>query len=375
MVSEPDTLKAKLLLALRPWGRPTLLGLGFFFLFYLTFAAASLFDAMREERDQDIGRTLFVYAIGFGQWIVLFPLIFRYSRQNWFMDASILSKCMQSAFLLLVSLVILMAYLVVIAAPLYQQPPSVFLGDVRLVQWVWDLVLFYGVILIGYLSGVSARNRTAEIAASELARQLAQQKADLSSREAEYLRGRLGSHFVMNALSNLVGLMRLGHVRRAEEATILLSDILRSMTGGSVGDECISIADEIEDAQKYLAFQQIRFPDLKADYEVAAEAQKLEVPRQLLQPLLENVFKHGSRSGVANLCIAVETDERNLYLSVRNECESDAADTTSDGEGFQLTRLRLNMTYGPDAMVNRKVSDGWYIVAMTIPLRNREQHP
>lgn len=358
--------------ALKPYAFVAVASLAFFLLLFGTFAAASMIDAMRAEREFSVGRTLFVYGVGFGHWLLLFPPIYHYASLDRFIDASVISKIIQALLLMLAALALLFLYLTFVAAPLYEQPIGGFLAEVSLVQWLWDLVLYVIVLLIGYLSGVSARNREAKIATAEMAQKLAQQKADVSAREAEYLRGRLGSHFVMNALSNLVGLMRLGHVREAEEATILLSDILRSMMSASGVDECISVEAEFEDAKKYLAFQQIRFPDLMTRYRIDDSARDACVPRQILQPLLENVFKHGPRSGGVTIEVEATIKTGCLCLCVRNNCGGRSADTTSEGEGMQLTRRRLAMACGPDSGVARMIDNDWYVVTLKVPLNLAE---
>lgn len=357
------------------WVRLIGLGIAFWFALFFTFAMASMLDRYNSGREFDHWEVLKLYAIGFGHWIALTPPIYYWSGLPRFVDASLVGKLVQSGAMLVASLAALMLYLLFVASPIYGEPFSSFLEDVRYEQWLWDLVLYVIVVLAGFQGAVSRRNREARIKAAELGQQLAEQQADLSAREAEYLRGRLGSHFVMNALSNLVGLMRLGQVRRAEEATILLSDILRNMTGSRAAEECIPIEEELEDAKKYLAFQQIRFPDLTTEFELSAEAKGACVPRQLLQPVLENVFKHGPRSGAVAIMVRAEVVGAQLYLTVSNNLDSESVDTVTDGEGMQLTKLRLDMAFGEGCSVVRRFRNGWYEAALSLPFKSAEVTP
>ena len=349
------------------WVRLAFYGVLFWLGLFVTFAVAAILDQYRSGREADILRVLVTYGVSFGHWLFITPPLLHFSSSARFLDATIISKAWQSLALLVVSMLVVLLYLFLVATPVFGQSFSQMMDSIRFVQWIWDFVLYGVVVLVGYQLAVSRRNREVRIKAAELGQRLAEQQADLSAREAEYLRGRLGSHFVMNALSNLVGLMRLGYVRRAEEATILLSEILRSMTGASGTEECIPLSDEVEDARKYLSFQQIRFPELKASFDVAGDVAGFCVPRQILQPLLENVFKHGPRGGSIEVSVKAEMVGACLDLMVENNLADETADTVSEGEGMQLTKMRLQMAHGEAASLARAASGRKYRVTVRIP--------
>lgn len=361
---------ADLLKSLRDnyWVRLTFYGMAFWFALFVTFAVAAILDQYRSDRDVDVLRVLATYAVSFGHWLILTPPLLHYSSSTRFVDASIASKAWQSLILLALSMLVVLVYLYLVATPMFGQTFDAMMDSILFVQWLWDFVLYAVVVLAGYQVAVSRRNREVRIRAAELGQRLAEQQADLSAREAEYLRGRLGSHFVMNALSNLVGLMRLGHVRRAEEATILLSEILRSMTGASGTEECIPLSEEIEDARKYLSFQQIRFPELMASFGVSGDVSEVLVPRQILQPVLENIFKHGPRGGAIDVKVRAWEEDSHLHLRVENNLADGTADTVSEGEGIQLTKLRLQMAYSEAAELVREIKAGKYQVTIGVPL-------
>lgn len=353
------------------WVRLLAFGFAFWLALFGTFATAAILDRYNTGGEFDVWRVLYGWGIAFSHWIFLTPPIHYWTTTDRFVDAPALGKVWQIFVLLVACAFAVLLYMYLVAAPAFGQPFIPFLKSFQLVQWIWDVVLFVIVVLFGYQSVVQKRSREARFKAAELGQQLAEQQRDLSAREAEYLRGRLGSHFVMNALSNLVGLMRLGQVRRAEEATILLSDILRSMTGASGADECIPLEDEIEDAKKYLAFQQIRFPEMTAEYAVDETAAKHVVPRQILQPLLENIFKHGPHGAVQIRVAAAEKDGQ-VILTVANNTAEQSPDTKKNGEGMLLTQLRLDMAFGNAASVYRKAQDGIYHVELSFPVEEGE---
>lgn len=351
---------------------PLIRGTLLFWLALVTiYVTAAIVDASRSGRDYSELAILKDFTAGLGQWLVLSPLVFRFFASPRFLNAGFVKRTWMLALVFIATFTVIFLYIGLFASLVWGGTLFSAALEGSLVNWIGDVFLFVIISLAGYLVGTQRRARAADRTAIQLERQLAEQKADLNAREAEFLRGRLGSHFVMNALSNLVGLMRLGRVEQAEEATILLSDILRSMTGGANGsradDECITLEQSINDAKKYLAFQQIRYPDLRAEYEIAEGAANKSLPRQLLQPLLENVFKHGPNAQSAVIQVKASLVAGKLKVSVRNNCENQAPDTTNEGEGLKLTKLRLENVFGTNFSVNRTHVGGWYEVILTLP--------
>lgn len=340
------------------------------------YVSAAIVDASRSGREYSELEILKDFTAGLGQWLVLLPLLFKFFSSATFLDAGFGKRSWMLAAVFIGSFAGIILYIGLFASWVWGNEAFSILTEGSLVNWIGDVFLFVIISLAGYLVGTQRRARAADRTAIQLERQLAEQKADLNAREAEFLRGRLGSHFVMNALSNLVGLMRLDRVGQAEEATILLSDILRNMTGGGSGssadDECITLAQSIEDAKKYLAFQQIRYPDLQAEYAIAPDAADKSLPRQLLQPLLENVFKHGPNAQSAVIQVSASVAKGMVRVSVRNNCENEIANTSSEGEGLKLTKLRLENVFGDDFSVNRCHSGEWYEVVVSLPAVTKE---
>ena len=72
-----------------------------------------------------------------------------------------------------------------------------------------------------------------------------------------------------------------------------LSDLLRTAVDGT-GAKTAPLATEVALVTRYVDLQQLRFGDrLDVRYQVAPETESCEVPALLLQPLVENAFRHG----------------------------------------------------------------------------------
>jgi two-component system sensor histidine kinase AlgZ len=56
----------------------------------------------------------------------------------------------------------------------------------------------------------------------------------------------------------------------------------------------VSLAEEVELAQRYLAIEQVRFGDrLQVDWDIDPRVGSARVPPLVLQPLVENAVRHG----------------------------------------------------------------------------------
>ena len=114
--------------------------------------------------------------------------------------------------------------------------------------------------------------------------------ADASARLAE-LQSRIRPHFLFNALNTAVALVQIDP-ERAESVLEDLSQLFR-VALAEVGAS-VTLAEEIDLAQRYLAIEQVRFGDrLAVSWEVDAAASSARVPPLVLQPLVENAVRHG----------------------------------------------------------------------------------
>ena len=72
-----------------------------------------------------------------------------------------------------------------------------------------------------------------------------------------------------------------------------LSDLLR-LTFDRSGAARVSLQEELEFLQKYLEIEQTRFQDrLTVKFDIDPDTLDADVPRLILQPLVENAIKHG----------------------------------------------------------------------------------
>ena len=188
------------------------------------------------------------------------------------------------------------------------------------------------------------RFRENEQVASKLETQLA--NARLSA-----LRMQLNPHFLFNTMNGISSLMRID-VEAADRMLEQLSFLMR-ITIERGDAQLIPLRDEMEFIETYLAMQDLRYSGrVKQSVHVAPGLHEALVPTMLLQPVVENAFKHGLSKVVADgkLSINIERDADRMQIKVRNNGSSlkpkpDRA-LNRQGVGLINVQSRLNLHYG-----------------------------
>jgi two-component sensor histidine kinase len=191
-------------------------------------------------------------------------------------------------------------------------------------------------------------------------------EARLKTLEAE-----LHPHFLFNTLHAISTLVHRDP-EAADRTISRLSDLLR-ITFDRSGEPRISLKDEIEFLQKYLEIEQTRFQDrLTVRVEIDPEALDGEVPRLILQPLVENAIKHGigHRSEGGFVQITAGREEDRLWMQVRDNgggLHGGTLRALNKGVGLSNTRARLECLYGSNHQLVFTDQRGGLSVRVEIP--------
>ncbi len=248
----------------------------------------------------------------------------------------------------------------------YDFPHQEAIDRIDLIGLVWIIFMLLTYVAAGYGYGLIQRNREGKQSEAILTKQLAKLEADLMTEQNKHIRQRLGSHFVLNALSNIIALVRKKDITEAIEALFLLSGILREIAHTD-DDTLCSLQSEIEFLEAYLAFQKIRFPSLEISWTVSDEARATMVPKHILQPLVENAFKHGMQAdGQLMLTVEAYLENGSMNVQVRNSL-SPQKQAVPGGEGQALTALRLEKAYNRPDLFKCSIVDNEYIADLVIP--------
>ena len=164
--------------------------------------------------------------------------------------------------------------------------------------------------------------------------------------ELKSLQARMNPHFLYNSLNAIAGLT-MTDPGKAEEMTLQLSRLFR-YSMGSQHSNTITVREEIDILNTYLAIEKVRFGDrIRFDVTVDDACRMLTIPRFLLQPLVENALKHGLKDTLqqGELSVSITRTDQELMISVADN-GSPFPDSLQLGYGLQSTYDKLNLLYG-----------------------------
>ena len=174
------------------------------------------------------------------------------------------------------------------------------------------------------------------------------QKA-LAESQLGQLRAQLRPHFLFNTLNTISALMQTD-VARADRLIVRLADLLRSNLQLS-DRSLVPLAQELHFLDLYAGVMAERFADrIRLDWQVADEANAALIPALLLQPLLENAFRHGVEtvSGPQSIDIKIARLDDRLDILISNS-GGPFRGGAADGIGLGNCRRRLAAHYGEAA--------------------------
>ena len=179
-------------------------------------------------------------------------------------------------------------------------------------------------------------------------RRLAELQRSLAQAQLLQLKMQLRPHFLFNALNTISSLMQVD-VARADRLLNQLAQLLRANLSADQ-QELTTVSAEIELLRMYSRIMEERFEDrVSVRWEIAPQTQQGLLPAMLLQPLLENAFKHGVENTGSHTDILVSVERLKSDLEVRILNEGAVSPTKGEGMGLRNIRARLELHYGPAA--------------------------
>jgi two-component system, sensor histidine kinase YesM len=203
------------------------------------------------------------------------------------------------------------------------------------------------------------------------------------------LQAQINPHFLNNALQS-IGTLALQH--DAPRIYSLISSLAKMMRY-SMNTHVIYVpfSKELDHVKSYLDLQKQRFEhQLEVSYQIEDATKAIEMPKMILQPIVENYFKHGFEPslGTGKLLIASEiveeNAERRFHIRVENNGSgmtedrlkevtallSNASDEKYIGLSNVLSRLRLY--YNDSVSLDINLLAQGVQIHLTIPIEKEE---
>lgn len=196
------------------------------------------------------------------------------------------------------------------------------------------------------------------------------QEADLSEATLYALRLQLRPHFLFNALNTVPAVMERDP-RLARRVISRLGDLLRASLRESRVVE-VTLGEELDLVRAYVEIEEARFGNrLTTTMATDPRLQDVLVPSLLLQPLVENAFRHGlGPRGGGHVLVTTAQDAGQLCLRVDDDGVGASAPELREGVGLGNTRRRLHTLFGDAASLGMPQSAlGGFAVEVRLPLR------
>jgi len=231
------------------------------------------------------------------------------------------------------------------------------------------------VAALGLVSGHAAGGLGSALAGAVLAagvwhwlglRAAAAQPVEASARLAE-LQSRIRPHFLFNALNTALALVQVDP-QRAEAVLEDLAQLFRAALAES--GSAVTLDEEIDLAQRYLAIEQLRFGDrLKLVWDLDPAAAGASMPPLVLQPLVENAVRHGIEPARAGGRIVISTRaSRGMAIVLVTNTLPDAPGPGGNGIALANVAERLRLLHDVAATVRCGAEHGLYNARIEVPL-------
>ncbi|MEP6474911.1 MAG: histidine kinase [Gemmatimonadota bacterium] len=305
-------------------------------------SATSLLFSVPMEKPPSIGLTFGFQLASWAPWALITPFVFWLTRR-FPIPQYLALHCAVSAVAALLHLAIVAA----VGSWMFQDASANATWSYIFRMWLGSR-LTISALTYWLITGVALafnyyqRWRGQELRASALEAELA--RAELAS-----LRMQLQPHFLFNALHAINVLIR-EDPSAAGRVVVQLGDLLRASLQGDLDQE-VTLVEERGLIERYLAIESIRFEDrLRLELQFPPELDGARVPHFILQPLVENAFKHGlsQTTEPALLRLSARRQDDRLILEVSNDGPAIIRDPVH-GLGLSATVRRLSHLYGAGA--------------------------
>ncbi|HSE11390.1 MAG TPA: histidine kinase, partial [Rudaea sp.] len=173
-------------------------------------------------------------------------------------------------------------------------------------------LISYAVIVIACIALRMQRlRRERELAVVRLER-------DLSEARLAQLTAQIEPHFMFNTLNAISNRMH-EDVEAADRMIAAFADLLRAALAES-GSALVRVSDDVIWLERYFELMRERFRGkLETKITLDPAARAASIPRLLLQPLVENAFEHGLKSGRGRVEVAIVVEDQRLRCTIEDD--------------------------------------------------------
>lgn len=180
--------------------------------------------------------------------------------------------------------------------------------------------------------------------------ELAEMENRLTVSKLYSLQMQINPHMLFNTMSSIAGMCDIDP-EKSQEMIFKLSDYLRDNFTDIYKPTMISLREELEHLDHYIAIEIMRFPNITIIKDI--KCFDFTLPRMSLQPLVENAIKHGickNRRAKGTLTIRSYETEEAWFVSIEDDGAGFSGPALSadrdEHHGIYNVRTRLSILCG-----------------------------
>lgn len=207
---------------------------------------------------------------------------------------------------------------------------------------------------------------------SKLIDQVYKQKILTQKTELKQLQAQINPHFLYNSFFLLHRFLKYEYYDEAILFSKDLGNYFQFITRSA--SDYVTLKAEMEHARSYIEIQSVRFSNritITCD-ELPKELEELQVPRLIIQPIIENVFKHGledlESNGILNVCfdkndlfflICIEDNGKKMTKEMLQSMKQklEYMDETMEVTGMFNIHQRLKLKFGEESGIELSQSE------------------
>ncbi len=149
--------------------------------------------------------------------------------------------------------------------------------------------------------------------------------------ELEFLQAEINPHFLYNTLTSIRFMVEMGENKGAQAMLLALGRLLQRTIGNS--DELITLREELAILKDYVLIQQVRYSDkFELELEFPEESLEFQIPKLILQPMVENAIFHG---------IEPKVDKGRIVITGKRQDNDLIIEVSDNGVGMTEEQLRI----------------------------------
>jgi len=197
-------------------------------------------------------------------------------------------------------------------------------------------------------------------------------REELLRKEAvmKQLQSQINPHFLYNSLAYIVSMAQMNRTEPVVSMAYSLADYYRYSTRNETLEA--TVRDELDFVVSYIEIMNMQLRKIRFAVDVPESLESLEMPKLLLQPLVENAIVHGlePKPGPGSIRIAGEETADRIRFVVEDDGVGLADEALAalneavrrpvaagDGRGLWNVAQRIAHRFGPDARLYAEASD------------------